>query len=147
MATVGEGVQVDTVSLRRTLEELRELAPDLRKDLIGELKVIAGEIRDTAAGRVHRVSGDTAKSYKVQLSPRRGLRVVGSTAGAAISEFAAVPHCAQGATLIRTLNAAYGKPGRLLWAAADERKQELDRRVAESVRHTEEALNVRMNRV
>jgi len=151
MATVGEGVRVDSASLKRTLDELSELAPDLRKDLLGELGIIAGEIRADAASRIVSRTHESARGYKVQVSAGRGVRIVGTTAGAAISEFAGSVNpagkCPQGASLVSTLNATYGKPGRILWAAFDARKEEMERRVAESVRHTEEALNVRMHRV
>ena len=116
--TFGAEITIDGLDAVRN--GLDEVAPKVRRQLDRDLRKVTSVVAQTAAREVdtRSPSSGTAAGYKVT---RRGslFRIANRTRGAAILEFAAIPHCAQGATLVATLNEKYGKPGRILWGAWD----------------------------
>mgnify|MGYP000889122399 CR=1 FL=1 len=112
------GAEIVVYGLEAVRNGLEAVDPKLRRNLDRELKTAVGTVAGAAARKVRSRTGATAAGYKVQMRSGR-YKVVNKTRGGAILEFAAVPHCPQGATLVGTLNEEYGKPGRLLWDAWD----------------------------
>jgi hypothetical protein len=112
------GAEVVIDGLEPVLNGLEEIDPKLRRGLNREIKQAVDTVAQAAGRQIDSRSGETAAGYKVR---RRGnsFRVVNSTRGAAILEFAAVPKCPQGVSLVNTLNEKYGKPGRILWDSWD----------------------------
>ena len=90
------------------------VGPELRRRLDRDVGEAVARVARAAAARVDSRTGRTAAGYRV--SRRRGVwRVVNRELGATILEFAQTPRCRRGETLIRTLDAKYGPPGRILW--------------------------------
>lgn len=128
------GSELVVENLDKVQAALKAAAPDARRQLNRRFRTIGTAIATTASRRVNSRTGRTAGSYKVQ---RRGasVSIINDTPAGSIIEFAGkvnpqgsgrkrtkagVVPTTQGATLIRTLNQEYGKPGRLMWAAYDD---------------------------
>lgn len=112
------GAELEVYGLDDLLSELEEVSPKLRRDLERDLREATGTVAAAAARQVRSRTGTTAAGYRTS---RRGgaYKVVNTTRGGAILEFAAVPHSRRGATLVRTLDEVYGRPGRILWDSWD----------------------------
>lgn len=112
------GAEIVIEGLDADRNALEDLEPALRRKLDRDLLTALKSVSQTAATEVDSRTGETAKGYRVK---RRGnaFRIENRTRGAAILEFAAVPHCPQGQSLVNTLNEKYGAPGRILWGAWD----------------------------
>ena len=119
-------IEVVPVNLADLQAALSERAPAARRDLDKRLRTRIRQVAAGAAARVHSRSGETARGYRVATRPG-SYKVVNKTRGAAILEFAAVPHCPQGAALVSTLNARYGAPGRIAWSTWDAQKDAVAR--------------------
>ena len=117
------GAQVNVWGLEGLMNRLEQIDPTLRRQLDREIKDVASGIAASAAGRLHPGPNNSAGSYVVSRR-RNKVSVVNRSRGAMISEFAGRVNpeglTPQGRTLIQTLNAAYGRPGRLVWQAWDE---------------------------
>jgi hypothetical protein len=105
------GAEVVIHGLDAVRNALEEIGPEVRRAFDRELRqAVTTVARATAAG------------YQVK---RRGsaYRIANRTRGAAILEFAGKVNpqgtCPQGASLIRTLDEKYGRPGRVLWESWD----------------------------
>jgi hypothetical protein len=134
------GLSVDVADIPQTRALLARFEPDLLKRLDSELTAIAVNLKRRAQSYIA-VTGVTGTAYRVLTRTRQGrfsksvttarghARHWGDAPGqlAAIFEFAngvrdAEPQNVQRTrSLIDTLNARYGKPGRFLWAAWDDR--------------------------
>lgn len=114
------GAELTIDGLEATRNGLDELEPSLRRKLDRDLKSTVGTVAEAASREVdtRSPSSGTAAGYRVERR-RSGFRIVNKTRGAAILEFAAIPHCPQGAALIGTLNEKYGRPGRIMWGSWD----------------------------
>ncbi len=112
------GAEITVENLDEVRDALERVEPALRRALDRDLREAVRTVAGAAARKVHSRSGATAAGYKVS---RRagGWRIANRTRGAAILEFAAVPHSVQGAHLIATLEEQYGSPGRILWDSWD----------------------------
>jgi hypothetical protein len=137
------GAEVEIYGLEGLLARLERVDPELSAGLQANIDAAAGEIADEARARIHYRTGRSFRGYYVQ--KRLGMvRVRNATAGGVISEFAGRVNpgglTARGHTLIGTLNAAYGPPGRLVWAAWDERRARVVGRVEGLVEAAEASL-------
>jgi len=143
-------IDIDVSQLERVQLQLSQFDPQLRRELNKRLRKAADVVRAEASATVRsratthsRSSRRTASSYRVQVRAK-GIRVIGSTPGAAILEFAGKAsgegRTARGRTLIRTLNERYGQPGRVLWAAFDRHKEQVEADVREAVAWAEEQI-------
>ena len=114
------GAEIVVHGLEAVRRGLEEMDVKLRRELDRELKKAVGTVAGVAARQVRTrsPSSGTAAGYKVTARSGR-YKIVNKTRGAAILEFAAIPKCPQGASLVGTLNEVYGRPGRLLWDAWD----------------------------
>lgn len=147
MATVRTGGllggEVEIYGLDSLLARLHRLSPQLDAELVEQINAVAGEIADEARARIHYRTGRAFRGYQVQRKANL-VKVRNATAGGQISEFAGSANpgglTPRGATLIRTLNAAYGKPGRLVWSAWDERKDDQTAKLAALVEAAEARL-------
>ncbi len=142
-------ISIEPLHVEQIRQELGEVAPDLRakfdREIRGTLREVAGE----AAGRIGG-SGRSAGAYRVK---RRGAgwTLANRERGAVITEFAGSVNpggkTPRGATLIRTLSARYGAPGRIAWAAWDAKAAAVDAKLREIVATTEAELDRRLGRV
>lgn len=119
-------IEVVPVNLADLQAALAERAPEVRRVLDKRLRTRVRQVAAAAAARVHSRTGETAKGYRVKTRPG-SYKVTNKTRGAAILEFAAVPHCPQGAALVKTLSGEYGAPGRILWSTWDAGKEAVER--------------------
>lgn len=117
-------------SLYGTLAVLKEFAPDLVKELNDEIRAAMKEVAATASMRFptgpgrwgdgHGKDGFRVKKSKAKI----GYSAINSVKSAVITEFAGKVNPGglkpRGASLIRTLNAEYGSPGRFLWSTWDD---------------------------
>jgi hypothetical protein len=112
------GAELEIYGLDDLLSELEQVSPKLRRAFERDIREATGTVAAAAARQVRTRTGATAAGYKV--SRRAGAhKIVNTTRGGAILEFAAVPHSKRGTTLVATLNEVYGKPGRILWDSWD----------------------------
>jgi hypothetical protein len=136
------GAEIVVQGLDSVLNGFDEVDPKLKRRLNRDLKSPVDTVAQTASRQVETrsPSSGTAEGYKVQ---RRGssFKIVNRTRGAMILEFAAVPHCPQGVSLVNTLNEKYGAPGRILWDAWDTMEGWVTDRVASIVRDAESELD------
>jgi hypothetical protein len=135
-------IDIDVAQLERVQLQLSQFDPQLRRELNKRLRKAADVVRAEASATVRsratthsRSSRRTASSYRVQV---RGssIRIVGPTLGAFILEFAGKGtknRKPRGRTLIRTLDERYGKPGRIMWAAFDRHKEQVEADTREAV--------------
>jgi len=122
------GAEIEIHGLDGLLARLERVSPEVRKAFEAELGSVARSIGAAAGARLHPGPNDSRGSYAIR--KRAGaVKVYNPKRGAVISEFAGRANpgglTPRGATLIRTLNAAYGPPGRLVWQAWDERRDEV----------------------
>jgi hypothetical protein len=137
------GQAVDVAGIPQTRALLARFEPDLLKRLDRRLNVIARRLKAGAQANLA-ATGVTGNGYRVRTRARVGRfskSVIASGGGytethwgdtpgvlAAIFEFANGVRDSQPQnvprtkSLIATLNAKYGQPGRFLWAAWDEQK-------------------------
>jgi hypothetical protein len=134
---------VNVANIPQTRALLARFEPDLLKRLDGRLNVIARRLKAAAQSNLA-ATGVTGTAYRVRTRARVGRfskSVIASGGGytethwgdtpgvlAAVFEFAngvrdSMPqNVPRTKSLIATLNAKYGQPGRFLWAAWDEQK-------------------------
>jgi hypothetical protein len=116
------GAEVVIHGLDAVRNALEEIGPEVRRAFDRELRQAVTTVARTAATQIDSRTGATAAGYQVK---RRGsaYRIANRTRGAAILEFAGKVNpqgtCPQGASLIRTLDEKYGRPGRVLWESWD----------------------------
>ena len=113
-----DGFKVTIDGLEAVRNGLESVDPKIRRKLDSELKKAVGMVAGAAARQVDSRTGATASGYKVTARQGR-YKVKNTTRGGAILEFAAIPHCPQGASLVGTLSEKYGQPGRILWDSWD----------------------------
>ncbi len=133
------GAEYVVTGLDVALQKLAEVDAKAVKEIRAHARKISRSVRDKAEGSVHRRAGRSGRWYGTR-SGRDRFRVVSANAPASIFEFAATPHCRQGASLISTLNAQYGAPGRIMWEAFDSMRGEVDGGVGQIVSDAEQAL-------
>ena len=137
----GAPMAVDVSGLPETRRLLRQFEPDLLKRLDAKMNSLARQLKASAQANFER-TGASGTAYRVRTRSRVSgfSKAVTTTGGsvaagekwssapgvlAAIFEFANGPRNAQPQnvprvqSLIATLNARYGSPGRFLWAAWD----------------------------
>ena len=149
---------VDQDSLRHTQELLRLFAPkllaQLRQQIAAEGKVVteAAGARLAALQQTHGTyygQPDNAAQRYVVRQTRNLVQLRNPARGAAITEFAGKKNpggrTPRGASLIRTLEERYGKPGRILWQAFDEAAPAMLANVARLVAAAEAEVNAQMN--
>jgi len=113
---LGYEVVVDGLDVVRNA--LETTSPKVRRKLDAQMKETVATVAGAAARQVDSRTGTTAAGYKVSRREDR-YKIQNRTRGAAILEFAAIPHCPQGASLVGTLSEKYGQPGRILWDSWD----------------------------
>lgn len=138
------GFEVVVDGLEAVRNGLESVDPKIRRKLDSELKKAVGMVAGAAARQVDSRTGATASGYKVTARQGR-YKVKNTTRGGAILEFAAIPHCPQGASLVGTLNEKYGAPGRLLWDSWDTMKPYVLDRVARLVDEARDELDAVMS--
>ena len=141
------GAEIVIDGLEETLAALERLEPTLRRHTEKDLRHVVSSVAAGAAGRVHSRSGDTAAGYRVR--SRRGmLQIHNRSVGAAILEFAGrvspQGKTPQGRSLIETLNAQYGSPGRILWAEWDAQQARVLSEVEAAVARAEAEIQARI---
>lgn len=129
------------------LAALSNAQPALKDATMPVLRDIAREVATGARQRV-----DVSHPHNLwrgrggrRLSPRYTVRqpgtywlqvtIPGGEAGRseAVAEFANLSRCASGAALVRSLDSAYGAPGRILWSTWDRMDASTDARISAAV--------------
>ena len=141
------GAEIVINGLEKTLVGLEQIEPTARRHTEKDLRSIVMSVAAAAAARVHSRSGDTAAGYRVR--SRRGiLQIHNRSVGAAILEFAGrlspQGKTAQGRSLIETLNAQYGSPGRILWAEYDAQRARVLSEVEAAMARAEAEIQARI---
>ena len=128
------GAEIVIEGLEEMMEALGNADEKAEKEIKRRLRRIGVAVSDKAEGSAQRRSGRSGRWYATR-TKHAGTRVAVHAASAvpAIFEFAAVPHCKQGASLISTLNAKYGAPGRILWKAFDAERGNIEKEAEEIV--------------
>ena len=139
MSRAGLDLSVELGGADRVSAALEHAQPVLKENTVPVMQQAAEAIAQGATGRARqspsglwRTGGSrrlAAPRYRVRKRGEYlfGVQTPGTAAGRAeaVSEFARLAVTAQGAGMVRTLDALYGRPGgsgggRILWAAADE---------------------------
>lgn len=144
-------IQLDVDRVNETRAALGEFEPLARAALDREIRAAINEIRAVASARLSgRGTNTSARGYRVERR-RTGYRLRNVERGAMIVEFAGRVNpdglTPRGRTLIQTLNATYGRPGRIAWAAWDARKEVTMGRITAAVATAERAVDRYMGRV
>jgi len=161
----GRGAQIKVLGLKEITYALRSAAPDLFKTMDGIIRNAAKTVAGAASARINQRSGASAKGYKVRRggskTTRFGYRVVNTELGAVFTEIAGSASSgnpgmvkvtkgpqagtmrqSSGPQLIRTLDAEYGRPGRVMWASWEELEgwvnEQVDRAVVDAERQMQE---------
>ena len=128
MAGLEVAVQIDQARLKTDMDLLSTFAPKLRRKLIMQLRLAAQGVADASSGRMAALKVTTRddppaeQSYKVRVrGPLVQIRQL--SRGGQITEMAGRKNpqglTKQGMHLIETLDARYGKPGRVMWRQWD----------------------------
>jgi len=138
------GAEIVVENLDDVLAGLEEFDPKLRRLLERDIRNAMRGVARGAASKVHSRTNETADNYRIRM--RRGVTtLINSTRGAAILEFAGKVHpqglTPRGRSLIQTLNASYGSPGRIAWATWDAQAPAIEATVYRLVDDAEQALN------
>ena len=157
---------VDVSGVPQTRSLLARFEPDLLKRLDRRLNSVARDLRSGAQANFER-TGASGAAYTIRTRSRRGgfskaVTTVPGSVGrgerwssspgvlARVFEFAsgvrnAKPQNVQRTrSLIATLTARYGSPGRFLWAAFDEREVSIREEAASAVREAEDEYTRRL---
>lgn len=146
----GSGIEINAEHLDDIRHGLAEYAPTVKTALDREITSALKEVGAEAGGVLHPGPGGGAGKYNVRRR-KGGILLENRDRGAAISEFAGSVNpqgsTPRGKTLIETLNAAYGRPGRIAWAAWDRRKEQTDARIAGAIATAERVLDTHLGRL
>lgn len=135
------------VESAQALEEMRE---DLEKLTVS---AVGSAMREIHAGAVMRAPGSLAGDIQLEtLEPENGeafaYRIKATSAPAAILEFAGSASrglTPQGMSLIETLDARYGTPGRFIWASWDASSRAVESAVEAAVKDTGANAQAKLN--
>lgn len=142
---------VTATGIRSAQDTLKALDPALSKgldrDIRGAVNDVRGKARSLAPSRTGALrrgivtrKGSARKRGAVAWQVRSGTRQGG------ILEFAQVGHTPRGRSLVATLAARYGSPGRFVWQAWDDTKSGVYSRIRATVLATEDLINARLGR-
>lgn len=158
--------EVTVWGLRALDRALKDLAPELRRDLysrIGkQVKAVAidAQQRTTALSKmgdkspIGRHASEIAGSVKMRRGAKSrnarasafGFRIEQSHGYGVIAEFARKPVTPQGKALVSALNRKYpADGGRFLWSAMEDHKATVDREVMTAVREIERQLQSKID--
>lgn len=145
------GKLVTATGLKSTQEALKAIDPLLSKAMDRELRGAVNQVRSKARSLAPARTGDLRRGIVTRKGSarRRGQvdwQVRSTTRQGAILELAAAGHTKRGRSLVATLNARYGSPGRFVWEAWDQTKSGVYGRIAATVRQTEDLINTRLGR-
>ena len=159
---------VDVTGLPQTRDLLRRFEPDLLKRLDSRLNAVARDLRGGAQASFER-TGASGSAYSIRTRTRAGgsSKAVTTAPGsvgrgerwsskpgvlASVFELAAAvrdsrPQNVQRTrSLIATLNARYGAPGRFLWDAWDDRKEKAMASIKAEIEAVEAEYTARLRR-
>lgn len=146
----GSGLTIDVDHLEDVRQGLNEFDPQVRLALDRTIRRSLQSVAAEAAGTLHDGPGGGRRQYRVERR-KGGYRLINRDRGATISEFAGSRNpqglTPRGRTLIATLDAAYGKPGRIAWAAWDRRREQVDREIVAALAVAERELDARLGRL
>lgn len=145
-----QGLDINVAGAMATARALRVVDRNLSERLVRGLRRPALGVAAKARRRYPVVSGQSRRGISVKAVPARkaafGLKIVQVARGGSIIEFANQSHTAQGATLVKTLAARYGAPGRVLWGAWDESRAQVDQEMSAAVKQVETDVQVAVNK-
>jgi hypothetical protein len=143
--------------IKQTITALRNLAPDVKREMDREIRQVMGTIKAGAESRY------PEGSWEIKLNRRRLFGSVEATAGgeradtwresgpgvkAAVFEFAGKyqpGRTPQAKAMIDSLNARYGSPGRFLWDSWDANKTRALAQIRDAVLRAERELQTRLD--
>lgn len=142
---------VTATGIRSAQDTLKAIDPALSlgldRDIRAAVNDVRGKARSLAPSRTGALrrgivtrKGSARKRGAVAWQVRSGTRQGG------ILEFAQVGHTPRGRSLVATLTARYGSPGRVVWQAWDDRKSGVYSRIRATVLATEDLINARLGR-
>lgn len=134
-----------------------ELSGKLRSRMLRASNIIADQARafTTSLGSISDGKGGIspiAENYEEAVAKitvkkaRRGYQVKQNDKIGSIVEFAANGKTPQGVKLVEMLNRRYGTPGRFLWEAADQKKEEVFASVQAAISETIDEANDKIGR-
>lgn len=126
----GYGIDITLTGVGAAARAMRAYDRNLSERMVRDLRRPAMAIAANARGRYPVVSGASRRGIRVKLerqsrSPFQ-LKIQQKARGGSIIEFAATPRTDQGRSLVATLDARYGAPGRIMWAAWDAKKTQFE---------------------
>lgn len=141
-------VTVDGIN--STVATLRAMDRAMVTQFNRALRGAVNQVRDQARAAAPTRSGAMRRGFVVrkgrQSVRHTGWRVESRTAQGAILELAAEGHTAQGRSLVDSLTARYGQPGRFLWQAWDDQAPAVYGAMAAAVRAAEADINTRLGK-
>lgn len=141
-------VTVDGIN--STVATLRAMDRTLLLQFNRQLRAAANSVRGAARGLAPRRTGALASGIVVRkgrsTATSTGWRIQSTTRQGAILEFAAQGRSNQGRSLVATLTARYGSPGRVVWRAWDAQAARAYTAIAAAVRAAEAQINADLGR-
>lgn len=139
---------VTVAGINSTVATLRAIDRQLAVQFNRVLRAAANRVRDMARAKAPVDSGAMRRGIVVRkgraTSSDTGWRITSLTPQGAIFEFAAQGHSRQGTSLVNTLTARYGEPGRFIWDAWDAQAAATYRAIAAAVRDAEHTIQARL---
>jgi hypothetical protein len=112
------------------------------------IRQATNRVRDQARGKAPSATGAMRRGILVRKGRATrsdtGWRIMSLTPHGAIFELAAEGHSKQGRSLVSTLTARYGAPGRFVWDAWDAQASATYRAIAQGVRDAEAQIQARL---
>lgn len=142
---------VTAVGLASTQRVLKEIDPHLSQAMDKEIRGSVNAVRAVARAKAPSRTGALRRGIVTRkgAARRRGsvawqIRSMSRQGG--ILEFAQVGHTPRGRSLVATLTARYGSPGRFVWEAWDETKAGVYAGMAETMRTAQRVIQTRLDR-
>lgn len=142
---------VTATGIRSAQDTMKALDPALSKGLDRDIRAAVNDVRGKARSLAPSRTGALRRGIVTRKGPARkrgavAWQVRSGTRQGGILEFAQVGHTPRGRSLVATLTARYGSPGRFVWQAWDDQKSAVYSRIRATVLATEDLINSRLGR-
>jgi hypothetical protein len=140
-------LRVEARNLQQTNDLLKAIDPVLLRTMDKHIRTSMNVVRDRARVLAPSVTGGLRAGIGTRKGRKAGKvawQVRSQSRQGAILEFAAESKTTQGASLVTTLTARYGAPGRFVWEAWDQKKDTVLTGVEQAVAEGEAVVNTEL---
>lgn len=140
-------LRVEARNLQQTNDLLKAIDPRLMRAMDKSIRGSMDVVRDAARGVAPSVTGRLRAGIVTRKGRKAGAvawQVRSNTRQGGILEFAAQGHTPRGVSLVQTLTARYGSPGRFVWEGWDRNKAGVLEGIAAAVADGEHVVNAEL---